>query len=193
MSHGKRSHTVESDASTQRSRLPITPLDELEAFHAQIRRALTSLRVLVNEARKEHLQAPEAAHLHEVFDGPLLWHDEDEEVSLLPRLRRTDLTEEERRVVERCHRGHDRLESLVDEIVPEVLKLARGEPFDLDLLERDAIALENLLASHFELEERQLFPLARKRLKQPDLEAIRDEIHARHGTRRGREKRAVAL
>jgi hemerythrin-like domain-containing protein len=172
-------------------------LAELLAFHGEIRVALDRLTALVRATQRGHADSAVATGLVRFFEGPLLWHDEDEEVSLIRRLRGASLSSAQLALVEATHRGHDKMENLLDELTLELRELVKGEQVvDVVALERNARALKSLLDGHLALEESSVFPLAAEVFDDLELEAIHREIIARHGrTTSGavRNKRAIAL
>ena len=173
------------------------PLKDLLAFHAEIRAALTALLGFIADARRGVIDESDATFLARFFSGPLLWHDEDEEVSVLRRLRHAPLSAAQLALVEATHRGHDKMETLLESVVPVLEKLARKRT-DVSLtdLEQEARALRSLLEGHLTLEEQNLFPLAAQVFTAEDLACVRKEIDARHGRSSPdatRSKRAVPL
>ncbi|MBI1946730.1 MAG: hemerythrin domain-containing protein [Deltaproteobacteria bacterium] len=171
------------------------PLERLTRFHAEIREATAALTALLDAASKGALARGKAQHLREFFAGPLLWHDEDEEVGLFPRLRRVELSDSERAVIDATSRGHDRMEELLEHLGPLVAAMAdgKGDVAELAAGTAEARALQTLLDDVMKLEEEALFPLAAKRLSHADLEELADEMDARHGDEGARPRRAVEL
>ncbi|MCC7071985.1 MAG: hemerythrin domain-containing protein [Deltaproteobacteria bacterium] len=171
------------------------PLARLTAFHAEIRESMAVLTTLFDAASRGALDKGKALQLREFFSGPLLWHDEDEEVGLFPRLRRVELSDAERAIIDATSRGHDRMEELLEHLGPLMTAMAAGTCASPDLLAgaAEARALRNLLDAHMKLEEESLFPLAAARLSRDDLDDLDREMDARHGDAKARPRRAVEL
>lgn len=162
------------------------PLRELIAFHGRIRLSIARMKEL-SRLPPALVDARDARALVTFFRGPLLWHDMDEEAVLLPALRARvgepvvdDLTRA-------CSLAHERLEGLIDEILPHLDAVADGRaPSEPARLAVAAQALEDVLTPHLSLEEREIFPLARRLLSPRDLAAIADAMAARLAARRAR-------
>lgn len=171
------------------------PLERLTSFHVELRAALAALSALFDDASTGAPDARAAQRLVELFTGPLLWHDEDEEVGLLPRLRRLALGETERAIIDATSGGHDRMEELLEHLGPLLSRMAAGTCAreDVDAGAAQARALRNLLDAHMKLEEEALFPLAAQRLGHDELEALGREMDARHGDANVRPRRAIEL
>ncbi|OGQ13619.1 MAG: hypothetical protein A2138_08440 [Deltaproteobacteria bacterium RBG_16_71_12] len=176
------------------------PLERLIRFHAEIREATASLTALLDAASRGAVERGtidrgQAQRLREFFAGPILWHDEDEEVGLFPRLRRVELTDGERAVIEASSRGHDRMEELLEHLGPLLTAIAAGAGAGAELAAgaAEARALHTLLDGVMKLEEEALFPLAARRLSRADLEELAAEMDARHGDENARPRRAVEL
>lgn len=171
------------------------PLERLTAFHAEVRQATAALTALFDAASKGALDRSKAQRLREFFAGPLLWHDEDEEVGLFPRLRRVALSDSERAVIDATSRGHDRMEELLEHLGPLLTAMAAGTSAGVELAAgaAEARAMQALLDGLMKLEEESLFPIAAKRLSRADFEALSEEMDARHGDQRARPSRAVEL
>jgi hemerythrin-like domain-containing protein len=153
----------------------------LLAFHADIRRALDDLDAVASGA----ITDPDSvAAVRDFLSGPLAWHDEDEEVTILARLRR-------RRVwsIQLTHvtGGHEKLEDLLDDLVPLFDTLPTSRP----VLREAATRLRALLVGHLALEEQHLFPLVRRVFDRDALVEMGAEIAARHARREGRAWSAV--
>lgn len=151
-------------------------LSALVAFHDDIR---TVLQDLDGIARGIIVDDDAIAAVRDFLTGPLTWHDEDEEVTLLARLRR-------RRVwsVQLTHvtAGHEKLEDLLDHLVPLLDDVAAHRAAVID----DATRLRALLTGHLHLEEEFLFPLVRRTFDTDALIEMGAEIESRHQRRRGK-------
>jgi hypothetical protein len=158
-------------------------LRALMSFHGEIRAALTRLTGLANGSDT----TPEAtAHaLVRFFEGPLSWHDLDEEVSLLPRLRRlaekpADLDE----MLEAVAEDHEALESYIDRLLPHLAAVsAREAAPDHGLLLAATRDLKRMLMRHLALEEQTLFPLALALLPAEEKRALGAELRRRRAAR----------
>ena len=172
------------------------PLERLTAFHADMRAATAALTELFDGATRGRFDQGEAKRLDVFFRGPLLWHDEDEEVGLLPRLRRVAVKDSERAIIDATSRGHDRMEELLEHLGPLLSALAAGagSPPELAAGAAEARALRTLLEGHMRLEEESLFPLAAQQLTHAELDDLGREMEARHGgDEKARPRRAVEL
>lgn len=172
------------------------PIERLVAFHGELRRTTVALTALLESAAQGRLDQTEAQRLAAFFAGPLLWHDEDEEVSMLPRLRRLELGDAERRVLDATGRAHDRLEELLEHLGPFLAELAEdagGTEEELRAAATEARALEGLLDELMRLEEESLFPMAASRLSAEDLAEIGREMAARRSDANHRPRRAVEI
>lgn len=171
------------------------PIDDLIAFHGEIRSTLSALGHVVNEAKAGRLAKADANRVMAFFDGPLLWHDEDEEVSVLAHLRRLTLSASEASVLEATTRGHDRMEELIEATNPVLSAVVAGVALSASTVTRfadDSRKLTMLLDGHMHLEEHELFPLAKRRLSVTELEGIGRDVSARHQDDK-RTRRAVKL
>ena len=145
------------------------PLDQLARSHERLREQLAELVALGQAAELDRDALDDLAAW---FEGPGARHEADEEESLFPRLRRCDVDDTTRALLDRLaeeHRAHTQLHS----------RLA-GVRTTADLVGVVA-AMEDAYREHLALEERDLFPVARAKLRPVDLEAISAEMDARRG------------
>lgn len=153
----------------------------LLAFHADIRRALDDLDAVADGSVRDPARI---MAVRDFLQGPLTWHDEDEEVTILARLRR-------RRVwsIQLTHvtGGHEKLEDLLDDLIPLFDTLPGSRP----VLREAATRLRALLVGHLALEEQHLFPLVRRVFDNDALVEMGAEIASRHARREGRAWSAV--
>jgi iron-sulfur cluster repair protein YtfE (RIC family) len=169
-------------------------LSELFRFHGRIRSALVQLAGLAGVSVVGDAERESAADLLAFFRGPLLWHDIDEETSLLPRLKRAVCTAEELEVLCAISTDHEHMEETVDEVVLSLEALLNAT--DLNAVRRLpelAERLRAILHPHLALEERHLLPLARRLLSDDDLDRMRREIDTRNRLRRAGVRSVVAL
>jgi len=152
-------------------------LDDLIDFHDEIRRALNTLERV---AAGDVADAGDIEDLRDFLTGPLTWHDEDEEVSLLARLRRRRVWSEH---LTHVAAGHEKLEDLLDELVPLLDRL----PDSRAALRDGAPTLRALLTGHMKLEEDFLFPLVRKTFDDDAIADMGAEIRSRHQRRRAQQ------
>jgi hemerythrin-like domain-containing protein len=96
-------------------------------------------------------------------------HEEDEELSLFPRLEGS----EARDVIERLRRDHRTHEALHERLVSAIARAVWPE------LEALAMEISRAYREHIELEESTLFPLARRTLAKPALDEMLAEMAAR--------------
>jgi hemerythrin-like domain-containing protein len=173
------------------------PLKELLRFHGQIRAALQSLELLAaapDTIEGHELERPNPRQLVEFLGGPLVWHDIDEEASLMPRLRRVKHSRHLDELLLAVTEHHERMESCIERLLPELEKASHPEMTqNLDVLAENVAALKELLVSHLALEEQHLFPFARLVLDDTDLAELAEEIRDRHDTRAVGKKAVVEV
>jgi hemerythrin-like domain-containing protein len=161
------------------------PLKDLIAFHRRIRLSIGSLRDLAR-LPPALVDKNDAKALVEFFRGPLLWHDIDEEAVLLPALRARAGEPVVEGMLVSCSRAHEALEGIIERIMPHLDEVAEGQaPSNPTLLQEAADALDRVLAPHLAMEEREVFPLARRLLTEQELTEIAHAFSARQEARRG--------
>lgn len=132
---------------------------------------------------EEHRRALRVAL--EYFDGAVLLHLEDEEVSLFPRLRRSEWGSgnvDAKTILARLQRDHDLARSLhahVDCLGREWLDDGQLSPGQREQFNGQVRALAQLYGQHFEVEDAQLYPLAHSVLSRQEVCDMADEIAAR--------------
>jgi iron-sulfur cluster repair protein YtfE (RIC family) len=123
-----------------------------------------------------------AAAVHRYFSVGLVLHAIDEDISLLPRLGRAAPGAAVLDALSRMVDEHERIETLIGDLVPVWRFLAEGEPRGAPVARRlatGAAELAGVFAAHLELEETILFPAARRLLPPDELAAMRAEMRAR--------------
>lgn len=171
------------------------PNDALSAifrFHGRIRAALFELDSLAVLLHPDDEQRARADKLMDFFTGPLVWHDIDEETSLMPRLRRRVQAEELETVLDRVSEQHEAMETTIEHLLPALRDFAEGRVGGAGLSDL-AEQLHDVLEPHLSLEEHDLLPFARLVLTDEDLAAIATEVKSRHLSRDLRAPRAVPL
>jgi hemerythrin-like domain-containing protein len=164
------------------------PLKDLIAFHRRIRLSIGHLRDLAR-LPPTLVDKHDAAALVDFFRGPLLWHDIDEEAVLLPALRARAGEPVVEGLLVSCSRAHETLEKLIDAVLPHLDDVAAGNaPSNPALLLRVCDDLDRVLAPHLAMEEREVFPLARRLLTEHELSAMALELMARQNARQGSKK-----
>lgn len=167
------------------------PIERFVRFHRRVRASLDRLDAVVDARSWTTSDRRSAARLADFFHGPLVHHDHDEEVSLLPRLRRR-IGDADSLVV--CSRWHEAMEHLVDEIVPVLRGVAEGTTTTAPaLLVVRGHGLRKLLERHLVLEEEEIFPLARRLLSDDDLRDVAAEITRRAVERKLGTRRVLVL
>lgn len=161
------------------------PLVQLLRFHGRIRRGLRALDLLADSAEAGELDPLHAHALAEFFAGPVIWHDIDEELSLLPRLRTSDAPPRLMRMLDRCNRAHDTMEDCIEENIPHLWELAKEktEP-DVKRLREMAVKLRDILEPHMRMEELEVFPIARLALSDDEIQQIGREMQSRADDRK---------
>ena len=133
-------------------------LDQLLAFHDDIRAALDDLQRLTRGSRRPRQLA---AELVTFFEGPFGWHDLDEGTSLFPRLQRLKARPELEDLLRQLTRSQDVVDQRLAILVPHLREIARGQRPDAILLRTNTRDLLAHLDRHLTLEEEVVFPLAR--------------------------------
>jgi hemerythrin-like domain-containing protein len=105
-------------------------------------------------------------------------HEQDEELSLFPRLASIAELAPLLERLAREHREHERLHAELDAIVQELDRGAAPSGVRIDAL---VDALVGGYRDHLEVEERELFPAAQRVLGASDLAAMAAEMDARRG------------
>lgn len=159
------------------------PLGMLQDCHRRIERFLKTLGTVLGRARGRTLDDEEAAAvksaLHYFRVGGSR-HTDDEEESLFPRLNaHPDAPGTTMNDLEEEHQRAQGLHYVVDRLFMMWLN-ARGLKAEHEQQLESAMAqLEQLYASHIDVEERILFPAAAKLLSPEELTAIGEEFRRR--------------
>jgi hemerythrin-like domain-containing protein len=169
---------------------PLAPHDPLAAlfrFHGEIRTALNLLEGLADEpadarwAREHRQRAQKLLHF---LSGPLIWHDIDEECSLLPRLSHRVYAEEHELddALQAIRRDHAVMERRLEPVLVHLSGLAAGRHPEKSFAS-DVEKLRDHLLPHLASEERDLFPFARLVLTERHLQEMGEELEARAAAR----------
>jgi iron-sulfur cluster repair protein YtfE (RIC family) len=161
-------------------------VDALFDCHARIREMTALARALAGaQGRTDAEIAEAAARVRRYFTESLAHHVEDEEQSLLPRLRGRDPAVDA--ALDRMAGEHVAHEPLVAGLVaacaalesrPGALSGMRAE------LEQVSAQLAGELAVHLDAEEQIIFPAVRRLLSADERDQIRAEMRARRGGER---------
>lgn len=155
------------------------PLATLLTFHRSIRVALQVFGSTAGLASAGLFDVIRVSALSDFFRGPLRWHDEDEALSLLPRLLDAD-PERARDPIAACALEHARVAQAIDGVLDHLQALADGSVApDAELLATVNLELQTVLTAHLLREEREIFPLARAVLDDDARREIGLEMHAR--------------
>ena len=181
--HSSAQHSSAKQSSAKHSPAPSGPLEMLQGCHDRIRHFIQLSRTLAEAQETSQDQIAEAAGaIFRYFSHALPLHEADENETLFPRLRDaaplgSPLREAAWTMIEQ-HRT-------IDELVAELLSLCgsiRRHPEHLPGLARQlqhvAIALDEIFASHLQMEERVIFP-AVAQLPAQELEAMSREMQER--------------
>lgn len=159
------------------------PIVVFLSFHTRIRAALTTLEELAaSDAEESGIRKAQA--LVDFFEGPLTWHDLDEEGSLMPRLRAVEHPPRLERMLDACSSTHRAMDDAIEEVLPYLRHVARGGVADKERLSQASTRMRALLEPHLRLEEQEVLPLARLLLAERDLDEIADEMDRRAELRR---------
>jgi iron-sulfur cluster repair protein YtfE (RIC family) len=167
-------------------RTPADVVDLLLECHERIR-AFTAVAVQLAAAHgapaAEISQAAERVRRY--FAEALPLHAEDEEASILPRLRGRDADVD--RELEAMHREHDEHGALLREVVGCCAALAADPSRHAELapfLAASSAGLERHFEAHLAREERVIFPAIRRLLAPEAREEIAAELRARRAPAR---------
>jgi len=163
------------------------PLRALLAFHGRIRAALASLDEFADAAGADpsSVDPMVARALYDFLTGPLVWHDVDEEASLMPRLRRVRHPPRVERLLARVTETHLEMERLIELLVPHLRSIAEDDLVaNGERLREAATGLREILEPHLHMEEQEIIPLARLLLTREELEEMSEEMRLRLAERR---------
>jgi hypothetical protein len=155
-------------------------IDDMLACHGRIRRFVELAGKLAGGPEDQIGDA--AAALHRYFSVGLVLHAIDEDISLLPRLGRAAPGAVVLDALSRMVDEHERIETVLGDLLPVWRFLADGKPRGAPLAHRlapGAAQLAAVFAAHLELEETVIFPAARRLLPPDELAAMRAEMRAR--------------
>lgn len=148
--------------------------------HARIRHFSAMAIAFAEVEAPEHEIADAAERLHRYFAHALPLHAEDEDRSVLPRLRGRDAALDAR--LEQMHAEHERIYALLAPQLQAWQALSRkpdqlrAEAARLAPLARE---LQSLFEQHLEGEEQHIFPALQRYLDRAELGAIEQEIRER--------------
>jgi hemerythrin-like domain-containing protein len=162
-------------------------------FHSSIRAALSGLDELARAQDWDKKHQVEARALLNFFTGPLIWHDIDEETSLLPRVRRRALDDKQREVLDEITDQHEKMEGVLERLMPPLEAACADPPPEIVGLEDLARELRAIIEPHLATEEQRLVPLARAVLTSDDLDAMEQEIAQRVEMRRKGAKNVIKI
>ena len=159
------------------------PLGMLQDCHRRIERFLKTLGTVLRRARSRALDDEEAAAvkaaLHYFRVGGSR-HTDDEEESLFPRLNaHPDAPGPTMNDLEEEHQRAQGLHYVVDRLFMTWLNARALKAEQEQQLESAMAQLEQLYASHIDVEERILFPAAAKLLSREELTEIGEEFRRR--------------
>ena len=161
------------------ARAPLDGIELLEECHGRIRSFMDLARRLAEDRHTEHVLRAEAARsVHRYFATALPLHVLDEDTSLMPRLWRGADTPLRDAIVSMADQ-HGDIEETVADLLAEWRDVSvsgcRLPPFVL----RETEALDFQWTIHLDLEERLVFPAAKRLLPPDELAQIAAEIRAR--------------
>jgi nucleotide-binding universal stress UspA family protein/hemerythrin-like domain-containing protein len=155
---------------------------DLLAFHAEIRKALGELEDLANGDLNRPEARSEARDLLVFIRGPLIQHDVDEELSLMPRLRATRHPVRLEKLLDAVSATHIQLENRFGRLRGKLKRVAQGDAdVDQKLFLETVNAISDHILHHLKIEEEEIYPLARLLLSQEDLDTIKKERAHRAG------------
>jgi hemerythrin-like domain-containing protein len=149
--------------------------------HVRIRR-FTSLALKLS-APPEGSAADEikeaARDVIRYFTVALPLHEQDEELSLAPRLRDRDLPPAARSMLEALAPEHRAIEDVLGTLVPDWTLVSQDAKAAGRGLAKSSARLAELFEAHLLREERDLFPAARSALTAPEIAAVHEVMRSR--------------
>lgn len=167
------------------------PLALLVECHARIERHLDALaragevlRAGTDSERQSAFFAIDMARAH--FAGPLVRHTEDEELSLFPRLRRSDTVAAREALaavkeLETQHREADALHAEFERLAAGMPRAGAADAAEVARLNESIAALRGHYLEHIAVENGAVFPAAALALTAEDLRQFGEEMRARRG------------
>jgi iron-sulfur cluster repair protein YtfE (RIC family) len=151
--------------------------------HERIRSFLALARRVAEAGAAELDAVPEAAaRVHRYFTEALPLHAQDEEESILPRLRGLDpLVDAELAVMKREHGEHERPLAVLTAACAELAREPARLPALAPEVARATAELERHFTEHLHREETVIFPAIRRLLSPTQDAAIMRELRARRG------------
>lgn len=166
-------------ASTGR---PIQPFDVLDSCHQQLVTALQQMQTLVEHLRDQGVDSRAqdmARTIFQFFMNTARQHHEDEEKHVFPALLRSGDDELIRHTL-RLQQDHGWIEEDWLELAPQIESIAAGYNwFNLEQLELAIPIFTALYQDHMALEESLIYPQAKARIAEWDLQGIGREMSQR--------------
>jgi hemerythrin-like domain-containing protein len=156
------------------------PFAQLERSHRRLEERLGELAQLSEDARGGRVDVGALADIAAFFARAVRRHEEDEEVSLFPRLRELGVAADLLERLANEHREHEALHARLDRAIDGLDR----DPPDAGAIEEvraTADALTAAYRTHIEDEEKALFPAARAALDGDAIDAITREMSERRG------------
>jgi hemerythrin-like domain-containing protein len=152
---------------------PTDPFSQLARSHRRLEQELDALRVAAEERDVEALRRVLA-----FFGRQVARHEEDEEASLFPRLRAKPEAAQLEATVAQLEGEHRRHEAAVRKLAEAIDTVEGGSPGNIVAIAEEMIAGYD---GHIALEERELFPEAKRLLSEEERAEIVREMQARRG------------
>jgi hemerythrin-like domain-containing protein len=170
---------TQSPDSSERA---VDAIDLLLSAHHRIRTFTgVAVRLLIVEGLGPKTVTEAASAVHRYFADGLPLHHEDEDQSLMPRLRK-HASENLMAALQTAHREHRKLEEVLARLLPAWQAIADDPqrlPAMAGALALDTLRFEQLWKHHLQLEEETIFPAARAMLPPDDMKALLREVHGR--------------
>lgn len=161
---------------------PADAIDLLLACHHRIRTFTgVAVRLLIVEGLGDKTVSEAATAVHRYFLEALPLHHQDEDQSLLPRLRK-HASENLASALHTVHREHHKLDEVLARLLPAWKAIAddpRRLPAMAGALALDTLRFDQLWKHHLQLEEETVFPAARALLPKNELAALLAEVRGR--------------
>jgi hemerythrin-like domain-containing protein len=155
------------------------PLQALLKFHREIRHSLNLLDELARAPGYGEEERQVAYSLWEFFSGPMAWHDQDEDLSVLGRLKRAKLAAMFEALLDDSLQTHARMKLQLETLRPHLERLIRGERCEAADFIGAAVDLRGLIEPHLAVEEREIYPFARYFFDEQTRAAIAREVEQR--------------
>ena len=161
------------------------PLAVLKHCHDRIRKQVATLGKLIphlaeHGADQQAQQAANAVLRYFQMAAPL--HHEDEEIDLLPTLKKVAQNEDAallETLLPKILEQHETMANMWATLEVALSQIAKGE--NADLKEQDVNAFEAIYQEHMQIEETQIAPMAKRLFSETQMQALGQAMKKRRG------------